>query len=418
MRRVSFACAVLAWFTLLAVADVPLACAAGKRALVIGVNDYVNLPNSLSLQKAVADADTIAEVLAKLSYSVTKVHGPGHAEFLSELDSFANTIETGDTVVFFFAGHGISLKGSNLLVPGDIPEIALANETLIRGLTVAEADIINLFQRRDAGLIVMVLDACRDNPIEEAARVRAEQEGRPFRDLGRGKTGGISPRPVSGVFSIYSAGLGQRALDRLGPEDRSPNSVFTRVFASRLGDADTHLAELMEEVRAEVAEVAAHYIDPETGRPFRQYPAYYNETQGGRFYLGSAPRSSPATGVFKSYASVKGGTVFDGGNLDHSPYMTALTETILRGENTLRDGAAELRGKVIDLTDGLQVPETIDSSVGSFRFSGGTDGDSRKRLALLVGGSAYQYLPELPKVASDLDHLFGILKDELGFEVF
>lgn len=55
----------------------------------------------------------------------------------------------------------------------------------------------------------------------------------------------------------------------------------------------------MEDVKAEVARLAATQIDPETRLPHRQFPAFYNETQGGPVFLagrttGAQPASPPA----------------------------------------------------------------------------------------------------------------------------
>jgi hypothetical protein len=65
----------------------------------------------------------------------------------------------------------------------------------------------------------VVLDACRNNPFKKPGVRGVGAE----RGLGR-------IEPVRGVFTIYSAGIGQTALDRLSDADINPNSVFTRVF--------------------------------------------------------------------------------------------------------------------------------------------------------------------------------------------
>jgi uncharacterized protein len=53
--------------------------------------------------------------------------------------------------------------------------------------------------------------------------------------------------PAEGVFSIYSAGFGQEALDRLSATgDTSPNSVFTRVFAEQVRKPGVNLVDLGE----------------------------------------------------------------------------------------------------------------------------------------------------------------------------
>jgi hypothetical protein len=64
-------------------------------------------------------------------------------------------------------------------------------------------------------------------------------------------------KEVEGTFSLYSAGLGQAALDRLDNTDRNPNSVFTRVFLPALAKPGLDLTDVAVEVREEVARLAA-----------------------------------------------------------------------------------------------------------------------------------------------------------------
>ena len=69
-------------------------------------------------------------------------------------------------------------------------------------------------------MLVVMLDACRDNPFRQPGLTRS---------IG-GEAGLVRGREAEGVFSIYSAGFGQTALDTLGASDASPNSVFTRAL--------------------------------------------------------------------------------------------------------------------------------------------------------------------------------------------
>jgi hypothetical protein len=98
------------------------------------------------------------------------------------------------------------------------------------------------------------------------------------------------------VFTIYSAGIGQTALDRLDNADRDRNSVFTRVFSKKLRESGRPLTEIMEDVKEEVATLAANVVDPETRLPHSQFPAYYNETRGGRIFLAgrTTPEAAPS----------------------------------------------------------------------------------------------------------------------------
>src|SRR5262249_26936986 len=84
--------------------------------------------------------------------------------------------------------------------------------------------------------------------------------------------GGLAPMTQlpEGVFSIFSAGYRQTALDRLSNDDNSPNSVFTRTFAHELLRPGENLVEVAQHTRklvSEMAETIGHkQIRVETGQ--------------------------------------------------------------------------------------------------------------------------------------------------------
>jgi tetratricopeptide (TPR) repeat protein len=258
-------------------------------ALVIGVNRYPKLGAPFALKRAVNDAVTLSDHVRRLGFSVSLVRNAGLADMKANVAAIAKQLKLGDTVFFFFSGHGMSPEGSNLLLPSDMPKLTggLTGEAAAREHAYAEADIIAAFRKRltdpangrQRGLIIFVSDACRDNPF-----------GHNLTKSLRAMPIGVAPKPASGVFSIYSAGSGQTALDRLSDSDKSKNSVFMRVFVKHLMQPGLQLSDVVEDVKGEVARLAATVKDPETGLPHVQTPAYYNETQGGRIILSVLPR--------------------------------------------------------------------------------------------------------------------------------
>src|SRR5262249_48000704 len=107
-----------------------------------------------------------------------------------------------------------------------------------------------------------VLDACRNNPLRTPDT----------RSLG-GTRGLAQAALPQGVFSIYSAGFGQEALDALGPDDRSANSIFTRVFVEKLKTRGLDLRAVATETRREGVKLRASI-------GHNQFPAYYDQTPG------------------------------------------------------------------------------------------------------------------------------------------
>jgi len=286
----AFAAAITAALTLSGSAH------AEKRvAFVVGIREYPNLatktdPLNGQLRTPVNDAETMATTLVSLGFDVTSAENVGYAEFLTKFEAFKRRIEPGDTVFFYYAGHGVALHGANYLLPRDVPAIDPDSEQLLRRQSIAEADIITDIQDRGAKITIVVLDSCRDNPIEEFAKKQALLTGRPFtRGVGMLSRGLALGPTVSGVFSIYSAGFGEQALDGLGRTDQSDNSVFTRVFATKLKQPGLSLVDLFYDVQDEVSTLAQSVKDDD-GRPHKQTPAIYSETRGGRtIYLGGLP---------------------------------------------------------------------------------------------------------------------------------
>ena len=233
-------CAVLLAAACLAWAHQPV-WAERRLAFVSGINNYPNLPKELQLQRAVADAETVGDALQALGFAVTRVIGEATQEgFLRRFEEFTHGIDAGDTAVFFFAGHGIGLDGTNYLLPADVPKLGGGDERLMKSRSMAETDLISDIRDRGARITVMIIDACRNNPFPRAGT----------RSLGLSR--GLNVKePAEGVFSIYSAGLGQEALDRLSDLDPSTNSVFTRVFVEHLKKPELSLIDLGESVRDE-----------------------------------------------------------------------------------------------------------------------------------------------------------------------
>jgi hypothetical protein len=249
-------------------------------ALSIGNDLYPNLGADRQLKKAVNDARTIADSLGALGFEVIVGTNLGRQAMIDKLAEFTARLEPGDTAALFFAGHGVAIAGVNYLIPSDVPAVTEGAEARVRGASIAEPDLIAELQAKSVRVALLVIDACRDNPFPRAA-------GRSI-----GNTRGLADaKPARGIFTLYSAGIGQTALDRLSGNDPANNSVFTRVFAEQLKRPELHLGDLAVEVRERVAELALKATDGNgQPAPHEQTPAYYDQTLGGRIYLaGLAP---------------------------------------------------------------------------------------------------------------------------------
>ena len=254
----------------LAVLAVP-AHAEKRVALVIGNNDYRYVSK---LQKAVNDARTMGETLKQLGFQVMVAENQNRQQFSETLLAFDKSVEPGDTAFFFYAGHGFEIGGQNYLLPVDVPAASEGQEELVRDASILADRVIERLQNRRARTSILVFDACRNNPFERSG-VRAVGGG-----------GGLAPltQLPEGVFSVFSAGPRQTALDRLSNNDTNPNSVFTRAFAKALLEPGVNLVQVAQHTRRAVSEMA-------DAVGHRQIPAYFDQMVDDVF-LNGATKSS------------------------------------------------------------------------------------------------------------------------------
>ncbi len=269
-----FATAVLGLAMALVMLAVP-AEAAKRIALVIGNNDYKNVPK---LQKAVNDARTMGDTLKQLGFSVMLAENQTRQAFSETLLAFDRAVEPGDTAFFFYAGHGFEIAGQNFLLPTDVPAATEGQEELVRDASVLADRVIERLQNRKVRTAILVFDACRNNPFERAG-TRAVAGG-----------GGLAPMTQlpEGVFSVFSAGPRQTALDRLSNNDSNPNSVFTRTFAKELLQPGENLVQVAQRTRrivSEMAETVSH----------KQIPVYFDQMVDDVFLNGVDKAQADAT---------------------------------------------------------------------------------------------------------------------------
>ncbi|WP_416898605.1 MAG: caspase family protein [Minwuia sp.] len=186
-------------------------------ALVIGIDDYPHVGN---LENAGRDADDVAAKLETLGFQVTKIIDPDLRDFGRAITDFSIKAAAFDTVLVFFAGHGVSVGGRNWFIPSDarlefaddLPYEAISQNHLMKKVISSGADL-NIF----------IFDACRDNPLQSRSR-----------NIGRGLNTEEVIDGDKGMVVMYSAGPGQVALDG----ERGRNGIFTGALLDAL-DTDS-----------------------------------------------------------------------------------------------------------------------------------------------------------------------------------
>ncbi len=264
---------LVALLTLLAGAG---AASAEKRvALVIGNDSYENLPK---LSKAANDARAVASTLEGMGYKVFAGINLSRRATNRKMSEFEAEIAPGDDAFFFFAGHGVSIGGENYLIPSDMPQVRSGETGLVQDEAHAASSVVQRIRNKGARTTFIVLDACRDNPFS----IQGTRNIGTTRGLAR-------THAPSGVFILFSAGLGQSALDRLSQSDEDPNSVFTRKFLLLLatpGLTQVDLAKRLQKEVSALAKTVGHL----------QEPAYYDQIIG-EVTLSALPSSPSLEGL-------------------------------------------------------------------------------------------------------------------------
>ena len=190
--------------------------AQSRLAFIVGNDAYRNVD---PLQKAVNDARAVGRSLQQLGFRVTLGENLGWRDHVEKFSAFENSVQPGDTAFLFYSGHGVEIDGANFLIPVDAPKVAPEQQSLLKDVSISTDSLVQRLKSRGVRSQIIVLDACRENPFRQSNG----------RSVG-GARGLAGARAPGGVFMIYSAGVGEVALDRLSDNDTNPNSIFTRNF--------------------------------------------------------------------------------------------------------------------------------------------------------------------------------------------
>ncbi|WP_245258662.1 tetratricopeptide repeat protein [Methylopila sp. M107] len=249
---------------------------ARRLALVVGNGGYAKIG---SLRNTVADARAIGEKLVAKGFDVTSRFDLGRTDFLIAFDRFKEQVGEGDEVVIYYAGHGLELEGANFLIPTDVPAFSPGAKQLIQDSSVNLVSLLIQLSGRSPRATVVILDACRNNPFPNDLKVASNT-----RSGGVVKEGLGQVSAPEGTMVMYSAGVNQTALDRLGDDDRDPNGLFTRRLLRLMDEEGLEISGMAKRLRGEVQAAAKTVNDEATGKPHAQTPAVYDQMVG-EFYF-------------------------------------------------------------------------------------------------------------------------------------
>ena len=216
----------------------PAAFADKRVAFVVGNAAYRNVP---ALPNPAIDAQTMASTLRNVGFDVVEGINLTRDRMSEKLLDFGRKAEGADVAVFYYAGHGIAVNGTNYLLPVDAD---LKSEMDVKLGAAINVDNTLEQTMQDAKVKLVFLDACRDNPF--AAKIRSAKATRGVTV----ETGLAAMTSGTGTLIAFATGPGQTALDG----DKGTNSPFTRALVANITKPGVEIQQAMTAVRAQVNE--------------------------------------------------------------------------------------------------------------------------------------------------------------------
>ncbi len=202
--------------------------AAERVALVIGNASYKEAP----LRNPVNDARDMATTLEGLGFEVIRVENASKEEMERAIGRFTGRLDEESSGLFYYAGHGVQVRGRNYLVPVDAK---INSERDARIESVPINLVLDELEYAGNRLNVVILDACRNNPFER--RMRGASRGLAAVDAARG------------TLIAYATSPGSLAQDGDGR-----NGLYTEELLRALRLPGLEVEDVFKEVRIKVSE--------------------------------------------------------------------------------------------------------------------------------------------------------------------
>ncbi|WP_111560138.1 caspase family protein [Paracoccus sediminilitoris] len=199
-------------------------------ALVIGNADY---PAGDELENPVNDAVDVSTKLKSYDFEVILGTDCSNADMEKKLKEFSVLLKTHDVGMFFFAGHGMQIDGSNYLLAIDTDG---SSEIDAKHSSLSLDKVVEVMAKSKASTKIIVLDACRNNPWKRAWHRDASM---------RGLASVYAPK---GTIIGFATSPGELAADGIGR-----NGTYTEALLQHIDTKDCPVETMFKRVRNTVA---------------------------------------------------------------------------------------------------------------------------------------------------------------------
>jgi uncharacterized caspase-like protein len=236
---------------------------AQRVALVIGNGAYVEAP---PLENPANDATDIHAALTRLGFASELVVDADRVSLERAIRRFGDRAVGAEAAMLFYAGHAVEVAGRNHLIP------VSASIRSDRDLPFETVDVDAVMTQLDgrARVILLFLDACRDNPF----RLRLAAQG----TRGIAGAGLAAVRGPVGTLVAFSTAPGTVAQDGTGR-----NSPFTAALLRHIETEGLEVRPMLGRVRQTVREATGGAQIP-----------WENASLEGEFYFRPAAPRAPA----------------------------------------------------------------------------------------------------------------------------
>ncbi|WP_341914194.1 caspase family protein [Ferrovibrio terrae] len=217
--------AILAAAASLLAAD-PAQATSKRLALVIGNNAYADGV----LKNPINDARMMAATLRELDFDVQVLENADRVSMQRAVVEFGRKLRDGSVGLFYFAGHGMQVRGSNYLIP---VKASIESEEEVEVESMDVAYVMARMATAKNQFNIVILDACRNNPFQ-----------RSFRSVSNGLAAISAP---TGTMIAYATAPGSVANDGDGA-----NGIYTSELVAAIKRPGLSMEEAFKQARARV----------------------------------------------------------------------------------------------------------------------------------------------------------------------